>query len=93
MWNRHPFFGGCSYYAVGRTHYVSGLYPPNEFEAACTTWDASNLPGQTFLTADEAMDASDEAFYRSKFEEKEEATSQATLERNSRHCRSKLVGS
>ena len=82
MWNRDPFFGGCSYFAVGRTHYVRGLYPPTEFEAACLEWTASNLPGETFWTADEAMDASDEAFYASGFvwedeDEEEEMVAEA----------------
>ena len=67
MWKRDPFFGGCSYFAEGRDHYVRGFYPANEFEAACLEWTASNLPGETFWTAEEAMDASDETFYSSGF--------------------------
>lgn len=61
-----------------RTHFVQGFYPPNETERACQEWEASNLPGKTFRTADEAMGASDEAFYAAGFangdeEEEDEA--------------------
>ena len=78
-WLRDPLRGGCRYLAPYRQDFVQGFYPPSEFEDACQEWEASNLPGKVFLTADEAMDASDEAFYASGFvweaedEEAEEA--------------------
>lgn len=64
MWHRDPFLGGCSYYSSLTGEEVMGHYSPSnpmEFEGDCRAWEASNLPGQIFLTADEAMDASDAA--------------------------------
>lgn len=66
-WLRDPFRGGCRYFSPWRNDFVRGYYPQNEFEAACQSWTASNLPGETFKTSDEAMDASDEAFYMEGF--------------------------
>ena len=72
-WLRDPFRGGCTYHApYNRKDFVRGYYPPSEFEGFCHKWKASNLPGQVFRTADEAMDASDEAFYASGFVWEEE---------------------
>ena len=59
-WKREPFFGGCSYHAYHAT--VTGYYSPAdplEFEEDCTEWTASNLPGKSFQTADDAMNAAD----------------------------------
>ena len=64
MWHRDPFLGGCSYYSSLTGEEVMGHYShsnPMEFEGDCRAWEASNLPGQVFDSADEAMDASDEA--------------------------------
>ena len=63
MWTREPFFGGCSYYNQSGEEVIGHYSPsdPLEFEGDCRAWEASNLPGQIFLTADEAMDASDAA--------------------------------
>lgn len=64
MWYREPFFGGCLYYSSLTGEEVMGRYSPAnplEFEGDCRQWTASNLPGQVFDSADEAMDASDAA--------------------------------
>ena len=61
-WTRAPFLGGCHYYADHAT--VTGHYSPAdpvEFESDCTAWTASNVQGQTFRTADAAMDAADKS--------------------------------
>ena len=61
MWNREPFFGGCNYISeIGLV--VTGLYSPGtplEYEGDCTFWKASNVPGELFASAQEAMDAAD----------------------------------
>lgn len=62
MWNRDPFFGGCSYYSDFAK--VTGYYSPNdplEFESDCSSWRASNLPGKVFQTASDAMEAAESA--------------------------------
>jgi len=60
-WSRDPFFGGCHYHADDGVT-VTGYYSPSdplEFEGDCSSWTASNLPGQVFQTADAAMDAAE----------------------------------
>ena len=53
-WLREPLRGGCRYHAPFRQDFVQGFYPQNEVEGFCNEWEASNLPGQSFRTADEA---------------------------------------
>lgn len=63
-WRREPFYGGCRYISEALGAVVEGEYSysdPIEFEADCSSWSASNVPSQTFETADAAMAAAEEA--------------------------------
>jgi hypothetical protein len=57
-WNRVPFYGGCCYQLENGTK-VIGFYSPTELESDCDNWAASNIPGRSFQTPEEAMAASE----------------------------------